>query len=459
MPIFKYTVANQEGKRLSGTVEAPDETTARKELNNLGFSILALVETESISLTEVNPKLKKFIFESVDKNGKLVSGTIPAEEEKEALDRLEKEYSLSITAMWKENASEEEIKSSRVRFSELLAKKMSTSLEETKTKNLEEQKEIEFTKSKIETILKQVNEILLRFDKEFDAEQKNEISKRINKLLRIKSSNNQQYILAEAREMLNFLEKQQKTLQDKGFQEKEFELRLNTRKLLDELNRTTKPKTIKEDILNRINLIESKNKNKEHLSVFSKFFIKILLYVKSIFTNPPEIQVIKDQIKVYNKQLIEFLKLYFKEPTKEYKEKVKKTLGTIWRARKKAVHSLKYVKKLLKERRATEKNKTEEHLIFSFVAELNSLTGWLLFFYIGYYFVSLYLNTKDFGLTNIPKGFQLFSTHLFKYILVTVFLLHVCTSLKLNFFKKSTIANIILPTFFVFATIVTLLNF
>lgn len=455
MAIYKYTVANREGKKLSGTVEAPDETTARKELNNLGFSILLL--QESPDNTPEDNSVKKFIFEAVDKNSRLVSGTIPASNENEALERLETEYSLTITAIWDKNAGEKEIEEAKQKGSRRLQERLKSEVEYTRSKNLEAQKEEEFVKTKIETVLTQVNEILQKFDQTFDQEQKSEIHKRINKLLRIKNSTNFDYILLTAYELLQFLEKQENKLAEKGYKEKEFELKIKTKRLLDELNKSEAPQTISEDIVKRINEWELHHRQGTEASVSTKIFGKILHKIKTIFQDPLEIVVIKDQIKVYNKQLWEFIKLYFKEPTPEYKDKVKKTISTIWRARKKAKSSLHYVKKIIKDRKKQEKLETS--FSFSILEEINSLTGWLLLFYIMYYFSSLYLNTKAFGFQNIPAGFHVYDSRIFKYLLVIIFLAHSCSSLKINFFQKNKIANIILPVFFISATIITLLNF
>ena len=86
MPNFKYTVANKSGKKLSGTVEAPDEKIAREELKNLGFSILSLQETSEA--TKLASHLTKFVFEGYDKNSKLVSGTIPAKTKEEKYEQI-----------------------------------------------------------------------------------------------------------------------------------------------------------------------------------------------------------------------------------------------------------------------------------------------------------------------------------------------------------------------------------
>ncbi|MFH1284420.1 MAG: hypothetical protein ABIH78_02415 [Candidatus Peregrinibacteria bacterium] len=456
MAIFNYTVANKEGKKLSGTVEAPDEQTARAELNNLGFSILVLKMTESLPTVPEN--LTKFEFEAVDKNSKLVSGSIPAENEEEAYKKLTSQYALTVTAIWKDGASETEIETSRKEGTARLQQAMAEEVEVTKMKNLKEQKEEQFIKTKIEYILGQVNELLVTFDKEFDIEKKSEINKRINKLLRIKSSKNTGYILSSAEDLLKYIQTQEKELLAKDHQEAQFDLQVKTRKLLDELNKTSKPHSVAEDIVEKIDTWESSHTSKEKSQKpTTRFLSNFLLRIKNIFKTPEELQIIKDQIKVYNHQLFEFAKLYFKEPTPQYREKVKNSLKTIWNTRKKAIHSLSHAKKLLKKRSSA--GKIDEHVFMSFLEELNLLTGWLIALYIAYYFISLYITTKNFGLSTIPKVFFIYDSHIFKYILVILFLLHATTALKVNFFKKSILANIILFPIFIFGSIIVLLNF
>lgn len=455
MPIFKYTVANKEGKKLSGTVEAPDEQIARTELNNLGFSILSFQETKEVP--KVDPKLTKFIFEAIDKNSKLITGSIPSKTQEDAFKKLSTEYALTVTAIWEQGASGEEIENARKKGPQFLQEELTKEIEKSQEKNLEQQKEEQFLKNKIETIISQVTQLLKDLDKELDPNTKKEISKRINKLLRIKQSKNLNYILSTAENLLEFMEDQEKELKEKGYQEKRLELQMKTKKLLNELHESSKPKTLSEDILRKIENWEDVHKKEKKGEIAVKFITRFLEKIKKIFQTPEELKVIKNQIKIYNKQLWEFAKLYIKEPTKEYKAKVKESLKTIWKARKKAKHSLKYAKQILKKREKIQK--TETHLVLSFIEEMNSLTGWLLAFYLVYYLISLYITTKNFSLPIIPQGFYVYESQLFKYVLVILFLLHATTSLKVNFFRKSLIASIILVPVFIFGTIVILLNF
>jgi hypothetical protein len=453
MQIFKYTVANKEGKKLSGTVEAPDEQTARKELNNLGFSILQIQKTDALPKSDSTQPT--YVFEAIDKNSKIVTGTIPTQTEEEAFRKLSTEYELTVTAIWKEGSSEEQIKEAKRIGTQKLQQILSQELESNKSKNIEQEKKEQFTKTKIEYILKQVNELLAKFENELDAPIKTEINKKIDKLLRIKQSKNVDYIQSTAEELLVFLQNQDQALQEKGHQDKRIELQMSTKKLLSELNKTVKPKSLSEDIVNKIEKWEASH----HTLNTSNpgFFRNIMEKIKNAFKTPMEILVIKDQIKAYNKQLFELIKLYIKEPTHEYKLKVKNSIKTVWIARKKAKHSLKQAKLLLKERKRKEKSSTK--IFQPFLEELNSITGWLLALYLIGYFAGLYVTTKDFNLTYIPKGLYIYESKIFFYILGIIFLLHSSLAIKLNFFRKNPMAGVIIFPIFIFSSIVLLLNF
>lgn len=459
MPIFKYIVANKEGKKLSGTVEAPDQITAKTELNNLGFSIFSIEETQEQAKFQTS--MAKFVFEAIDKNGKLVSGTIPSKTKEEAFEKLETEYLLNVSAIWEEGASLEQIAQAKQKgtaeMQARLEKSKKTDVEATLNETLEEKKHEQFVRTKIELVLKEVNQLLQNFDKELDPNQKAEIAKKIDKLLRIKHSTNLDYIIETANELLEFIQAQEKLLKEKGHQGKQLELKLKTKKLLNELNKKEGKKTISTDIVSKIENWEIKYSQTEKHSKITNFINNILLKIKKILEKDPQILEFKEKIKSLNRQIFELLQLYFKEPTPEYKTKVKQSIKAVWQMRKKTKAELKEFKKSQKQK--GKKLEIEENIMTSFFHELNSFTGWVLGFYIIYYFVSLYLTTKDFGLSQIPKGFFVYESHLFKYILVILFLMHTCTALKVNFFKKSFIADIVLIPIFIFGTIVTLLNF
>jgi len=340
MAIFKYTVANQEGKKLSGTVEAPDELTARNELNNLGFSILLLQETSE--QPNIDSSLTKFVFESLDKNSKLVTGTIPAKDQDDALKKLQEEYSVNVTAIWPEGATEEEITKARAiggeKMRNLLTAATSQAPEANENVTVDPLKiqEQEFVKEKIDHILIEVNKLLQKFDQELDPNQKAEINKKINKLLRIKNSTNLEYILATAEELLEFIQKQEQNISSADYAEKRFQLKVETKQLMSELKQQQRGKSLSEDIIDKIQSWQRKNVSQAtEASGITGFINRILLRIKTMFDTPAEVLVLKNQISSYNQQIWEFIQLYFKEPTPEYKQKVKQSIKTIWAARKK----------------------------------------------------------------------------------------------------------------------------
>lgn len=466
MAIFKYTVANKEGKKLSGTVEAPDEKIARTELNNLGFSILLLQETKI--QPQIDSSLTKFVFESLDKNSRRINGTIPAADTEQALEKLHKEYNVTVMAIWPEDASPEEIEEARKKGAENLRDQLKN-LEPTSTavnvvqapelspQEAEELKNKAIIKTKIEHALTEINTLLQKFDQEINAAQKSEINKRINKILRIKNSTNLEYVLKEAEDLLIFIQEQEKSMQQQGHEEKRFELRMETQKLLSELKQGNAAKTLSEDVIEKI-----RNWQKIHIQKateiggFTKFINSILVTIQGWFETPPEVLEMEAIIKNYNKQLWDFAFLYFKEPTADYKARVKNSIKTVWQARKDAKLKLKEVKKSLK---AEKKPAESTNLLTNFLEEVNAFSGWLLAFYVLYYFVGLYITTKDFGLDYVPPAFFVYETVVFKHILVILFLLHISTALKINVFKKNLVADVLLVPFFIFSSLIVIFNF
>lgn len=440
MPIFKYTVANPEGKKLSGTVEAVSEQTARGELNNLGFSILALELAPEIP--KIDSKLTRFIFEAIDKSGQVISGTIPAENENSALDRLVREYSLNVRAIWPEGADDNTIEQARQkRLAELSSSE--TAIDQSGATSKEE-----IIKQNVEFVLKKIYDLLKTFEKDIDLDQRAEIEKRIEKLLRIKGSTNTDYVLATVKDVLHFIESQEKILQQKGLIDQRIALKMQTKELLSDLNRSSEDKLFSNRIVKYIDHWEKRHQNP---NIFLQIIQKFFTLVRNFLSATPEIIRSKEQIRTYNRQLIEFIQLYFKEPTKEYKQKVWQSVGAIWKARKtekKRLHTLIATNRLTEKKEQAEKESID---IPTFLDEIGSFSGWLLGFYLIYYFVSLYLSSKDFGLSNIPAEFFVYDTHIFKYALVIIFLLHISIAIKTNFFRKSFLANLILlPAFLIF---------
>ena len=325
MPTYKYTVANQDGKKLSGTVVAPNESLARKELNNLGFSILSLKESKE---QNEDNQSNKFIFEAIDKTGKQVHGSIASKQKEAAFKRLHLEYNLTVTAIWPESANEEQIKTARSegtsQLQNRLAQEITAKNQATEVKNLAEQQKQNIVKNKIDFVLDKINKLLADFQETIDEDQKSEINKKIDKLLRIKNSTNLDYIIKTTEDLLNFIQEQEKSLREKGLHDERIKLKMETKKLMKELNKSEKAESLSEDIVKKINTWQKTKKSK------SKTVDKSLEAIKGYFTTPPEIKVAKEKISSYNKQIREFIPLYFQrtDPRIQSKSKIRHKSNT-----------------------------------------------------------------------------------------------------------------------------------
>jgi hypothetical protein len=436
MQSYKYTVTNSDGKKMSGTIDAPSEDVARKELNELGFSILHLDEYDSTK--EKKDSKKKFFFEALDKEGKFINGTVPAETKEEAIQKLNQNYQINVSALWPENASVEEITKAR-----------KEGLNQGSPEETPATEQVNENALKINKILEDIQKLIETQNQNLDEPSKKIVDQKINKLMRIKNSTNENYIVKTASDLLQTID---------NLTENSVDVRVKTKEILDKLTKNQKNKSFSEDILDKIDSWQNKHTQEIKSGKTGTSIVNnILEKVKQSFQKPLEIAALEDQIKAYNRQIWEFIKLYFKEPTKEYKQQVKENIKKIFKARKKAKTNLKTLKKELKKRREL----GEEKIGSSFLKELNNFSGWLLFFYLAYYFTGLYIHNKNFGvnLENLPEALDIYQTSLFKYLLVIIFLLHSATAIKIHFFKKSKIASALLIISFIVLSLITILNF
>jgi hypothetical protein len=470
MAIFKYTVANKDGKKLSGSIEAVDEAKARGELNNLGFSILAIEESKDQEIHTT--KQAKFAFEATNPQGQNITGTIPAQDELAAYKRLSEEYELMVSALWQQGLAEDKIQNARIRgtrhLQEALADDADKATQLQAEKSQEQEKKLLFVKTKVEKVIKQVTDLLQEYSNFIQPDQKKEIEKKLDKLLRIKGSSNTDYIEQTTEELIAFIRTQEKALKEKGYMDKRTQFKIKIKSMLNNLHKTDKPASLSEDIVENIRRWQQKHVKKTaktpwHIQKINAF----LSWFKDTFETPEEIKILRSRISTYNSQIWEYAKMYFKEPAPEYKEKVKNAIRTIWATRKKTVKLLKETRARLKKEKTTGKAEKEadpshKGFLSSLESDLSEFTGWLVGFYLIYYFISLYITSKDFGLgdpSTFPKSFQFYDTQIFKYALIVVFLVHISLSLKVNFFEKNKFAGFFIFPITIISITFTLINF
>jgi hypothetical protein len=157
-----------------------------------------------------------------------------------------------------------------------------------------------------------------------------------------------------------------------------------------------------------------------------------------------------------NGQIWQYIHLYTQSSTPEFKAETKEGLKRLFGERKKLKTKLKLLRKEFYRQRKVAGEETSMH---KFAVELYSFSGWMLVFYLIYYFASIYVSSKNFGLTEIPNYFFVYRSSFLKYFLAVLFLLHISLGTKIVFFKKNHIASYFISPFFVLASILVLLNF
>lgn len=462
MPKYHYTVVNPSNQQLQGTIVSPDETSARKELNELGFSIVAIEEIPEGAEAAVEGELPLFEFAGLDKNQKRVAGTIQAEDEYAAYKRLVQEYEFEVEYVIQSNLSEAQKEKARKKGAYELHSRLEDELIGSQQKETSDEKDLrefekkqEVLKQQIELVLKKVKAMLDNYEQEMKPETKEKIRKYVDKILRIKSSTNLDYVRKTTEELLEFLQKEELFLHEEAHMKERTGMVVEAKSMMMELKRGKAKKSM--------NLTEAMRQwreehivNHENPPLYNRiidFFIRMMLGIQN---ENEEILNLKREIQTVNDQIKHYLILYFQAPSPQFKEQTKDGLKNLWQSRKKLKKKLKEAKKqLVKTRRASGEMTGME----KFAHEMLSFTGWLLAFYLVYYFASIYATSKDFGAAQIPGFFYIYRSAFLKYFMATLFLLHGALSLKIHFFRRNDIAGLIITPAFLISTLIIYLNF
>ena len=461
MPKYRYSVINPENKQLTGSIEAEDEKSAREELNQLGFSVISIKITEEDATEKtVEKPIPKFEFSALDKNMKKIVGTIQAEDRYSAYKRLIKEYLFEVDYLIDDSLDENHKKTERIKGVYELQNKLdqeNIATQQNKEDGLdlkEFTEKQEFLQKQVNFVLTKVKEMLDLYEAEIKPETKEKIRRHVDKILRIKNSTNLDYIRKSCEELLSFLQKEELFLHEEKRTREHAKLSLEAKNMISQLH---KKKSQNYDIVNSLRnwrkTYITENEQPNILQKFTNFLISLII---GFGEENAEIQKIREQRNTINQQLKEYIILYIQAPSADFKFEAKEAIKKLWKERKNIRKEL---------RNAKIKNKTSSELqpgqtsLHNLGSEILSFSGWLLVFYLLYYFISIYIATKNFGTIRIPKILPIYNSIFLKYFLTILFLFHCALSIKIHFFKKSRSITLIIASLFIFSTLIILLNF
>jgi len=471
MPQYKYLAITQDNQKMSGSLSASNEEEARKELNQLGLAILNIEEVKTnqaqqqpqpaqpttpepasqkpipVKKTTVIPKkddkvdankiLKKFEFEALDKTGRKIVGTIPAQDKFTAFSRLTREYQFDVSYISKLDAPQAEKDHDREEGVEGLKKQLEDVAEVEKQvtqslKNNEFSIKQDLLLQKVDFVLEKIKQVMTDFGSEIKPENKKLIQGYVDKLLRIKNSTNLEYIEHTAEDLLKKIQDQELFLHKENMQKQRASLTVASQEMLASLRSTNvRDKNFKQDLQEKITYVKYKplqNLAKKGLDLFKE---------------DPEITSVKSMIKTVNKQLLTYAKIWITTSDKEAKNHVVESLKKIFEERKNLKTKLKTLKIQKRTKAIQEVKKSEDD---TFASESSNFLGWLIAFYLGYYFYAYYLK-------NGAQG------NLFKYLVPALFLWYILLATKTKFAPKQAYLTGIAIAVGIISTILLIFNF
>lgn len=469
MSQYVYTVINKENRELTGTINAPDEQTARQELNTLGFSIISLTPqtttptpTSNENSEEVSDKTVKFDFAATDKNQKKIVGTIQGDKIFNVYKRLIFEYQFEVQSLYPSDLSQAEKEKAQIKGidalkDQLLEEQMATELLQKKQQLDEKEFQDKQAKLKVQVdfVLQKVGELLNTYQEEIDPSRKAKIKYFVEKILRIKNSTNLDYIKQTCEEMLTYIQKEEIFLnQEQRLKEKTL-LSIDAKSMMMQLNRINHPGG--RDLFDYL-----RTWRQEHITdnpaptVIEKSLNSLISLLIGSIKESPEILQAREKLKATNAQLMEFLHLYFQAPDPNFKKETKETLIRLWHQRKVDKADLARIIQQRKKDQLTNLDHTKLEILEQ---EIFSLAGYVLTFYIIYYFVTIYLNSKQIDFIPDTKLNLIFQTSIIKYFFTTLFFFVCLLGIKIEFFKRKHFATPVFLLIFLLSSSLIILNF
>lgn len=463
MPHFRYTVVNKENNQLAGEIDAPSIDIARQELKELGFSIVAIEETKAGKLEPGTV----FEFKGKDKEHRTIKGTIKSEDRYKAFKRLIKEYELDVQYILQQDLDEKEkaklktegIKPLMKQYQEEVMKN-TDKYHEKKFKKIDRnfEKEKALIMRQVDYVLAKVSEAVDGFAKELNPEHKQKIKDYVNRILRLKNTTNLEYLKNTSRDLLKFLQNAEVFSKGKSKVKERLHLFAETEDMIDHLDKG-KDFGLYEDLEDQLLRWQSEHiKGIKKVPLLDKIKNIVYTIIIRVIHQPKEIRILNKELHFLNRELKQYYAVYLKTKDQIFRKEASESIKQLRIKKEK-------IKQKIQKLKIAERKKLQElgelNYFEKIISSINELTGWLLFFYLSFYFISGIIINKElfFNSYDIPSIFYLFQSGLIKYILPLIFLLHITTSIKLHFFKKNPISNIVLfPVFAIFSLLV-LFNF
>lgn len=433
---YQYSALNADRKPLNGTLEANSEVDARNTLKSFGFSILEIKPFENPTAGAVPSSLKKFSFEGRDTKERKVMGTIEAETDAEAFEKLTLEYGLSVTQLYREGASDEGKNGAQNRLAELQQSSSNQKMKLGKVGAEEEEvlkKDHDELMKTVTGAIQTVQTFLSQYEHEMKLEDRETLQNYLNQLLRIKDSTNLPHIRRTCEILLDYMQKQEISIVENQRIREEMMLKAQSQELLEQLQKTGLKK--------EISLLGFAEKLSTH-AIFSPIGRFLL---RTFFVSDPEILEVMAALKVAQHRIFEFIKMFFFPKNARFRKEILENIREILAERKR----LKLLLAALKQKHRDERRAARAQEQLETWDTWPLLVGWLLAFYLGLYFVTF----------TVPTSFDFQHSPLLQSILIVLFAFHGISTLKKYYLPNRPLTNALLYPVATFSVLLFLFNF
>lgn len=401
MPTYAYTVVNQEGKKLTGTIEAVNEAGARDELNKLGFPVLDVVElkseTAAESTTEDSGTTPKFEFSAVDQNGRKVVGTIAGADKYAAFKRLVGEYRFAVETLCLATLSPDAKEEERHRgvvdlYTTLKQEEGATDhAAQEQTDMLNENEKERLVQEQVDFVLKKIEVLFAEFGTELKPEDKTTIEKKVERLSRLRTSKNLDYVKHLAEDLLMYIQNQEIYLAQAGNDKRLRSFTLDAKRLITEIHREKIGTSPQQQILTAISTWKARHGEEAMKSIVNRCINWIASAVENMLTEPQEVTLLKDKIRLLKSQIWDYYWIYLKEKTMEGRKEIKDTIRNLKEQRDELNHQYTELKKkYVEESRAQEPQTALDKVLHG----ITEMAGWLLAIYIALHIIGIYAQTR-----------------------------------------------------------------
>ncbi len=451
---FSYTALGKDSQKTTGQLEAESLNAARQVLHKMELSVVALseispIQNEANTQVPTQKKEKKedasyigtYYFLAKDAQGKEVNGTIDSKEAYLAYKRLISEYQFQVLDFYEHGAAAPEkatLKSNFETWNQRLQKEgvspISNSKSSVKNELVDEGEALaDEIVLEIDHFISNTKKILEEYKDQYSAQYLQDIEKALGNLERIRGSNNFNHINKVCNELYKLIVKPdlkkpgEGETEGRGYQEVVDKLKASGFVQNRFSLTSATPQANAAEGLQKVKGIFSKiqgtlDKNTEGLKSLKDNHVPVSEL-------PLDEEVMKHPIKT----LVSKYGAYLKEGNPIVKRSRKQEFDLFYRqwktsrAQKKAIQI---------DSQKTPAGPAEKRDFSSVFHELNSFVGWLLFFYLAFFFMASFSLERNLGFApeNIIKTFY---SPVIINVSILLVIAHFALTLKAKLFQKN----------------------